>query len=80
MKHTFHPHTLTFEEFSTALAKIETCINSSPLCSFTSDPEDLNVLIAVRFLLGVCSSIVPDTDSFQTPTDQLGRFELFPIK
>jgi hypothetical protein len=75
MKHAFHPHTLTFKEFNKALAEIETCLNSRPLCSLNSHPEDLNDLIPARFFIGVCSSIVPDTESFQTAKHHLGRVQ-----
>jgi hypothetical protein len=71
LKRAFHTHTLTFEEFTTALAKIEACLNSRPLCPLTSDPEDLNVLTPAHFLIGISFGIVIDTESLQVPTDHL---------
>lgn len=44
---------LTYEEFSTLLAKIEACLNSRPLCPLTEDPEDFyNCLTPGHFLTG----------------------------
>jgi hypothetical protein len=48
LKRALHAHTLTFREFSTALAEIEACLNSRQLCPLTSDPKDLNVLTPAR--------------------------------
>lgn len=44
--------TLTYEEISTVLAKIEACLNSRPLCPLNDDPEDLSVLTPGHFLIG----------------------------
>jgi hypothetical protein len=76
LRRAFHTHMLTFEEFSTALAEIEVCLNSRPLCPLGSDPEDLNVLTPAHYLIGMSSGIVPDSESLQTRTDHLGRFQL----
>ncbi|XP_022824061.1 uncharacterized protein LOC111354747 [Spodoptera litura] len=44
---------LTYEEFSTLLAKIEACLNSRPLCPLTEDPEEFyNCLTPGHFLTG----------------------------
>ncbi|XP_075990201.1 uncharacterized protein LOC142985844 [Anticarsia gemmatalis] len=48
---------LTWEEFTTLLAKMEACMNSRPLCPLTEDPEEfyntLYTLPRVTFLLAV---------------------------
>ncbi len=44
--------TLTYEEMSTVLAKIEACLNSRPLCPLNDDPNDLAVLTPGHFLIG----------------------------
>lgn len=41
---------LTFEEYSTLLAQLESCLNSRPLCPLTEDPQDLDVLTPGHFL------------------------------
>lgn len=43
---------LTFEELTTVLARIESCLNSRPLCALTTDVDDLTVLTPGHFLIG----------------------------
>lgn len=42
----------TFEEMTTALAAIEGCLNSRPICPLTNDANDLSVLTPGHFLTG----------------------------
>ncbi|XP_055923279.1 uncharacterized protein LOC129953816 [Eupeodes corollae] len=42
----------TFEEFSTLLARIESCLNSRPLSSMSNNPDDLLPLTPGHFLRG----------------------------
>ena len=43
---------LTFEELSTILAKIESCLNSRPLIPLTDNVEEIEVLTPGHFLIG----------------------------
>ncbi|XP_055326312.1 uncharacterized protein LOC129580137 [Sitodiplosis mosellana] len=43
---------LTFEELTTVLVRIESCLNSRPLCPLTADPDELDVLTPGHFLIG----------------------------
>lgn len=43
---------LTYEELSTVLVRIESCLNSRPLCPLTNDIDDLEVLTPGHFLIG----------------------------
>ncbi|XP_055918468.1 uncharacterized protein LOC129950564 [Eupeodes corollae] len=43
---------LTFEEFSTTLARIEACLNSRPISLMSENPNDLLALTPGHFLRG----------------------------
>lgn len=53
---------LTYEEYSTMLAKLEACLNSRPLCALSEDPEDLNFLTPAHFLNGRPGLTVIETE------------------
>ncbi|XP_026744683.1 uncharacterized protein LOC113506020 [Trichoplusia ni] len=54
---------LTFEEFTTLLAKIEACLNSRPLCPLTEDPKEFqNYLTPGHFLTGSATLSLPVGD------------------
>lgn len=48
---------LTFEEMSTLLCQIESCLNLRLLMPISDDPEDLEVLTPFKILIGECSDI-----------------------
>lgn len=54
---------LTFEELSTVLIRIESCLNSRPLCPLTSDPDELDVLTPGHFLIGDALLAPPENPS-----------------
>ncbi|XP_011883969.1 PREDICTED: uncharacterized protein LOC105571107 [Vollenhovia emeryi] len=45
-------NTLTFEEFSTLLCRIEACLNSRPLTPIKDTPDDYDTLTPGNFLIG----------------------------
>lgn len=49
---TFNGTPLTFEDLSTALVRIESTLNSRPLCPLNADTDDLLVLTPGHFLIG----------------------------
>lgn len=51
LRKTVGDQVLTFEEFSTVLCQIESCLNSRPLCPMTNDIDDLAVLTPGHFLI-----------------------------
>lgn len=47
-------------EFATLLCQIEACVNSRPLCSMSSDPNDIESLTPAHFLIGGSLISPPD--------------------
>lgn len=58
--------TLTFEEISTVLCRVESCLNSRPLCPLSDDLDDLTVLTPGHFLIGDSLLAPPEL-----PTDRM---------
>lgn len=68
--------TLTYEEFSTTLIKIESCLNSRPLCPLTEDPEDFEMLTPGHFLIGSALLAAPQPDVEDKHMSSLKRWQL----
>lgn len=67
---------LSFEEFSTLLCQIESVLNSRPLCSQSSDPNDLILLTPGHFLtLEPLNSVIPESDFTHTKLNHLSRWQ-----
>jgi len=69
-------HLFTFEELSTALVRIEACLNSRPLSPLSSDPSDLQPLTPGHFLVGEPLTSIPEKDLSDTKISRLDRWEL----
>ncbi|XP_075990324.1 uncharacterized protein LOC142985982 [Anticarsia gemmatalis] len=68
---------LTWEEFTTLLAKIEACINSRPLCPLTEDPEEFyNTLTPGHFLTGSATLSLPQPEPDDRCMDLRKRWQL----
>lgn len=60
LKRTIGNAKLTFEELSTLLSQIESCLNSRPLAPMTTDPNDLTAITPGHFLIGDALLSAPD--------------------
>lgn len=67
---------LTFEEFSTLLARIEAVLNSRPLCPLSSDPSDFEPLTAGHFIIGRPLTALPEHSLDTQPISTRRRFQL----
>lgn len=63
----------TFEELTTALSQIESCLNSRPLSSMSTDPMDLQL---ARFLIGKPLTSLPDVNITETRINRLNRWQM----
>ncbi|XP_062713353.1 uncharacterized protein LOC134290270 [Aedes albopictus] len=66
---------LSYEEMSTVLAQIESCMNSRPLCALSEDTLDLSALTPGHFLIGTSLHALPDPDLREIPINRLDRFQ-----
>lgn len=63
---TIQNNILTYEELTTVLIGIESCLNSRPLTPCSSDPNDLNVLTPAHFVIG--KTLLEPTEPDLSPT------------
>ncbi|XP_075157829.1 uncharacterized protein LOC142231095 [Haematobia irritans] len=66
---------LSYEEFSTLLCEIESCLNSRPLCPLSSDPSDINALTPAHFLIGEPSTCIPEESLLDRNINRLSRWK-----
>ncbi|XP_058840761.1 uncharacterized protein LOC131696228 [Topomyia yanbarensis] len=65
-----------FDDFRTAVAQIESILNSRPLVPMSNHPEDLNALTPGHFLVGESQFSLPEPDHSSTPTNRLKHFQV----
>ncbi|KAI5726130.1 hypothetical protein M8J77_024237 [Diaphorina citri] len=78
IKRVIGEQSLTYEEFSTLMCRIEAVLNSRPLCGLpTSDPHDGNdYLTPAHFLVGSTLLSVPEEDITSQRMNRLNRWQL----
>lgn len=67
---------LAYEECETLLIQVEATLNSNPLYSVSSDPNDLLPITPSYFLKGRTPITVPDPDVSELKCNRLSRFQL----
>lgn len=75
LKRLLNNRIVTYEELSTLLAQIESCLNSRPLCPLNNDPTDASALTPSHFLIGEASNCVPEQDLIDCKIDHLNRWK-----
>lgn len=75
IKRVINNHSMTFEEFNTVLTKIESILNSRPLCPLTSDPNDLTALTPAHFLIGRSLVAVPEVSMVDVSENRLNKYQ-----
>ena len=68
-------HTLTFEELTTLLCRIEACLNSRPLAPLKDTLDDYEVLTPGHFLIGSSITVNPEPSLLNLNENRLSRWQ-----
>ncbi|XP_072392244.1 uncharacterized protein [Diabrotica undecimpunctata] len=66
---------LRYEEFSIILTQVESVLNSRPISTLSSDPNDLCPLTPVHFLIGRPFTAIPEPDLMFINENRLNHFQ-----
>lgn len=69
-------HTLTVDEFSTLLCKIEACLNSRPIGPTSDTMDDYECLTPGHFLIGSALAVHPEPSLLNLKENRLSRWQL----
>ncbi|XP_055597349.1 uncharacterized protein LOC129747262 [Uranotaenia lowii] len=67
---------LPFEDMSTLLVQVESCLNSRPITQLTDDPNDLEPLTPSHFWLGSSLQCLPERDLRNVATNRLNNSQI----
>lgn len=77
LKRTIGDTVLTFEELQTVFAKIESILNSRPLCPISDDPDDVDALTPAHLaMVGNDMVSLPEPDWSSEKLNRLSRWQL----
>lgn len=69
-------NTLSFEEFTTLLCKIEACLNSRPIAPLSDSFDDYESLTPGHFLIGSALNVPPEPSLLHLNENRLSRWQL----
>jgi hypothetical protein len=75
IRRTINETPLTFEEWATLLAQIESIANSRPLCGLSSSPNDTMILTPAHFLQLQPVELIPNENIDECKTNYLSRWQ-----
>lgn len=65
----------TFEELNTFTTEVEDILNSRPITTISSDPNDLMVLSPAHYLIGKPITSLPETDLSSVPVNRMSTWQ-----
>lgn len=74
MKRVIGPEKYSYEAMATLLAKIEACMNSRPICTISDDPDDLQALTPLHFIIGEPLILPLPIEHGEAPNLAIGLF------
>ena len=69
-------HTLTYEEMTTVLCRIEACLNSRPITASSDNLDDYTALTPGHFLIGTPLIALPEPSVLELNEQRLSRWQL----
>ncbi|XP_029159723.1 uncharacterized protein LOC114931736 [Nylanderia fulva] len=69
-------HTLTYEELTTVLCRIEACLNSRPIAASSDNLNDYTALTPGHFLIGTPLIALPEPNVLELNEQRLSRWQL----
>lgn len=66
---------LNFEELTTLLCQIESCLNSRPLAPLSADPSNFDALTPAHFLIGEPTNCIQEESLLDNKIDHLTRWK-----